>query len=177
MILLMGIAGSGKGTQGKLLAEKAGYHVISTGDLLRNYGSEKQHARMQRGEILDDAEVTALLDQALQELPDADKVILDGYPRRISQADWLLDQQAKGKLNVSQVMHLVASPKAVKERLHARGRIDDYDEAIDERFREYERATLPILTHLAEANLPVVQIDAERSVEVVHNDIMSQLKV
>lgn len=176
MILLMGIAGSGKGTQGSLLAEKAGYNVISTGDLLRNYGSEEQHARMHRGVILDDAEVTALLDRALGELPDADKVILDGYPRRISQADWLLEQQKKGKFKLSQILHLVASPKSVKDRLHDRGRIDDHDEAIEERFREYDRATLPILTHLANAGVPVNQIDAERPVEAVHNDIVGLLK-
>lgn len=171
----MGIAGSGKGTQGKLLAEKTGFYLLSTGDLLRNYGSEEQHARMHKGEILDDSEVTALLDQALNELPEADKIILDGYPRRISQADWLLSQQQKGRFKVSQVLHLRASPEAVKARLHERARVDDHDEAIEERFREYERATVPILDHLQEAGVAVLQIDAERPIEAIHDDIMQLL--
>lgn len=176
MILLMGIAGSGKGTQGKLLAEKAGYHVISTGDLLRNYGSKEQHARMHKGVILDDEEVTKLLDKALSELPDANKVILDGYPRRISQADWLLEQQRVGKFKLDRVLHLLASAEAVKARLHQRGRIDDHDKAIEERFREYERATMPILEHLAAADVTVDQIDAERSIQAVHDNIMQLLQ-
>ncbi len=84
--------------------------MISTGDLLRNYGSEEQHVRMHKGEILDDKEVTALLDRALGELSGTDKVILDGYPRRISQADWLLKQQSEGRLKLDRVLHLLASP-------------------------------------------------------------------
>src|SRR5438132_766473 len=117
MILLMGIAGSGKGTQSKLLAEKDGFDVISTGELLRLYGSDDQHARMLKGEILEDAEVTALLDQALLKVSDQNNIILDGYPRRISQAKWLLDQQKDGRFVIASVVHLVASKAAVRARL------------------------------------------------------------
>lgn len=176
MILLMGIAGSGKGTQGKLLAEKEGFHVISTGDLLREFGSEAQHARMLKGEILGDEEVTDLLDQALSKLPDQNNVILDGYPRRISQADWLLDQQKKGRFTVETVVHLMASREAVKGRLQQRGRVDDHDAGIEQRFSEYERDTVPILTHLAEAGVPVKAVDGERSVDEVHADIIHLLR-
>jgi len=171
VILLMGIAGSGKGTQGKLLAEKEGYHVISTGELLRSYGSSDQHTRMHAGEILDDEEVTALLDKALAELADPDHVILDGYPRRVSQADWLLAQQKLGRFRVDKVLHLVASKQAVKQRLENRGRVDDHSDAIEERFSEYNRETLPILDHLSKAGVSILEIDAERPVEVIHDEI------
>lgn len=176
MILLMGIAGSGKGTQGALLAREHGLHVVSTGELLRNYGSAEQHKRMLTGEILADEEVTALLDTALSDLTDKDKVILDGYPRRISQADWLLEQASTGHFKLDKVLHLVVSREAVKARLLDRGRQDDHHDAIEERFNEYERATVPILKHLEEAGVPVVEVNGEQPVQAVHQAIMDSLK-
>lgn len=172
----MGIAGSGKGTQGALLAHEHGLHVISTGDLLRTHGSEDQHKRMLNGEILGDEEVTVLLDKALSELHDKNLVILDGYPRRISQADWLLNQAKIGHFKLEKVLHLVVSREAVKGRLLDRGRQDDHHDAIEERFNEYGRDTVPILKHLEEAGLPVVEINGEQPVEVVHEAIMAKLK-
>lgn len=176
MIIFMGIAGSGKGTQSQLFAERDGYRVISTGELLRTYGSEEQQKRMLSGHILADEEVTALLDKALRAMPDQNKVLLDGYPRRISQADWLLQQQKEGRFELTGVLHLVASREIVKKRLEYRGRPDDHDRAIEERFSAYEKATLPILKHFEEANVPIVEVDAERSIEEVHESIMQALR-
>lgn len=173
MILLMGIAGSGKGTQGKLLAERGGYTVLSTGELLRTYGSEEQHARMQTGVILGDEEVTALLDKALKDLPDQNKVILDGYPRRIGQAEWLIADEQKDRFQIQYVLHLEASREAVKARLHDRARADDHDEAIEARFNEYEQVTLPILEYFRSHSVPVVEVNGEQPIETVHEAIMA----
>lgn len=176
MILLMGIAGSGKGTQSKLLAEKDGFEVVSTGDLLRTYGSDDQHARMLKGEILGDDEVTALLEQALVRMHDQNNVILDGYPRRISQAKWLLGQQEMGRFQIASVVHLIASKESVKARLLQRARPDDQDDGIEQRFKEYERDTVPILNYLIGEGIKVNEIDAERPVEQVHADIVHLLR-
>ncbi len=170
MILLMGIAGSGKGTQGKLLGSTRDYHVISTGELLRTYGSEEQHERMHRGEILGDEEVTALLDTALQNLDDPNRVILDGYPRTVEQAKWLLSQD--DRLNINYVLHLLASREAVKERLHARGRTDDHEAAIEARFNEYEQATVPILEFFRTQGVEIVEVNGEQPIEAVHQEII-----
>lgn len=175
MIIFMGIAGSGKGTQSKLFAERDGYEVISTGELLRAYGSEAQQKRMLAGEILRDEEVTDLLDQALREMADQNKVILDGYPRRISQADWLLRAQREGRFKLSGVLHLVATRATVKKRLEYRSRPDDHDRAIEERFSAYENATLPILKYFSDARVPIIEVDAERSIEEVHQDVVQAI--
>jgi adenylate kinase len=176
VIIFMGIAGSGKGTQSKLYADRDGYEVISTGELLRAYGSKEQQSRMLSGEILRDEEVTALLDKALGELPDPDKVLLDGYPRRISQADWLLKQQSQGRFTIQGILHLIATRETVKKRLEYRGRPDDHDHAIEERFSSYEKATLPILEYFAHAGVPIVEVDAERPIEEVHAAVMQAVK-
>lgn len=173
MILLMGIAGSGKGTQGKLLAEARGYTIISTGELLRNYGSEEQHARMHRGEILGDEEVTDMLDRALTELDDQDKVILDGYPRTVTQSKWLLADDKKDRFTIRYVLHLITSRDAAKERIHIRARSDDHDAAIEARFDEYEKATLPIINYYKEIGLEVVEVNGEQSIDDVHQAVLA----
>jgi adenylate kinase len=175
MILLMGIPGSGKGTQGKLLAEKRALHNVSTGELLRTYGSADQHARMHTGVILGDEEVTQMLDNALADLPVQNDVILDGYPRTIKQSDWLLGQTKSGRFTIDGVVFLQASPTAVKERLKERGRTDDDGEIVDARFREYEQSTLPIIKHLRDSGIPIIEINGEQSVNAVHQDIISRL--
>jgi adenylate kinase len=176
MILIMGIAGSGKGTQGKLLAEKRGLQVVSTGELLRSYGSEDQHARMLKGVILGDEEVTEMLKTALAHLPSKDNVILDGYPRTIKQADWLLDRAREGQFKLEGVLLLEASPEAVTDRLKDRGRVDDHEAAIKARFSEYEQSTLPIIEHLSRAGVSVFKINGEQPKESVHQEIIDRLK-
>lgn len=169
----MGIAGSGKGTQGKLLADARGYRVISTGELLRNYGSPEQHARMHNGEILGDDEVTELLDKALSELNDQNHVILDGYPRTVAQSKWLLADDKKNRFQVQYVLHLITSREAAKKRIHIRARTDDHDAAIEARFEEYERATLPIINYYKSIGLDVVEVNGEQSIENVHREILA----
>ena len=168
----MGIPGSGKGTQGKLLSTTRGYHIISTGELLRNYGSAEQHERMKAGEILGDEEVTELLDNALGHLENQNNTILDGYPRTIKQAEWLTAADKAGRFKVDYVIFLKASQAAVTKRLLARGRPDDTAEAVAARFKEYEQATLPIIDHLKAKDIEVIEIDAEKPAEEVHREII-----
>lgn len=176
MILIMGIAGSGKGTQGKLLADKYGYHLLSTGDLVRKYATEKQRERMLSGDLLADDEIIAMVDECLRSLPDDKEVIFDGFPRTIPQAQWLLDQVKAGRIDLKKTFHLIASREAVKDRLKYRARDDDVDHAIEQRFEEYAKSTAPILNWLKDQNVDVVEIKAEQSVEKVHQDIISNLK-
>lgn len=171
MILLMGIAGSGKGTQGKLLGTARNYHVLSTGELLRTYGSKEQHARMHTGELLSDEEVTELLDQALDYLDDPNRTILDGYPRSVAQSKWLLAQAAAGRFEIQYVLHLQASREAVKERMRERARADDHDAAIEARFLEYEQRTVPILEYYRNHGIEVIDVNGEQPIETVHQEI------
>jgi adenylate kinase len=177
MILLMGIAGSGKGTQGKMLADARGFHLISMGEVLRMYVTGKQRERMLAGELLDDREIITIVDQVLSSLPDSEEVLLDGFPRTIPQAEWLLEQVKAGRVQLQLAFHLVASREAVKQRLMQRGRIDDKEAAIEARFDEYERSTSPLLDWLSKHGVEVVDVDAERSVEAVNDDLVKHLGV
>jgi len=177
MILLMGIAGSGKGTQGKMLADQNKMHLISMGDVLRMYVTGVQRERMLAGGLLDDHEIIAIVGNVLAQIPDDEEVILDGFPRTIKQAEWLIDQVKAGKFSLKLGLHLVASRSAVKQRLLKRGRLDDTESAMEARFDEYERSTMPLINWLNNNGVKVVNIDAERPVEIVNKDITNNLKL
>ena len=175
MILLMGIAGSGKGTQGKMLADQHGFHLISMGDVLRMYVTGEQRQRMLDGGLLDDTEIINIVDKVLASLADDEQVILDGFPRTIPQAEWLLAQVKAGRFGLQAAFHLVASREIVKQRLLNRARIDDKESAIEKRFDEYQRSTEPLLRWLSDHDIKVVNVNAERSADAVNTDIVQRL--
>jgi adenylate kinase len=171
----MGIAGSGKGTQGKMLADQRGFHLISMGDVVRMYVTGTQRQRMLSGGLLDDDEIIKIVERVLASLPDNEEVLLDGFPRTIPQAEWLLKQVKAGQFKLTTAFHLVASHDAVKRRLMNRGRIDDVEAAIEERFNEYKRSTEPLLSWLSDHGVKVVNVDAERPPEVINAELVDYL--
>lgn len=175
MILLMGLPGSGKGTQGKMMADQHGMHLISMGEIIRIYVTGERRARMLSGELLEDEEVIGLLDRVLDTIPDKEYCVLDGFPRTVRQAEWLLQKARQEKFSLNNVINLEASEDTVKDRLHARGRIDDKDEVIQERFKEYSELTKPLIKWFGDHNIEVISIDAERSVDEVNNDVIKNL--
>lgn len=175
MILLMGIAGSGKGTQGKMLADSRGLHLVSMGEVLRMYVTGKQRERMLAGGLLDDKEIIEIVDKVLSSLPDDEEVLMDGFPRTVPQAEWLLEQEKTGRFELKNAFHLVASREVVKDRLMKRARIDDVESAIEERFNEYQRSTAPVIEWLSEHGVKVVDINAERPPESVNDDIVKHI--
>jgi adenylate kinase len=177
MIILMGIAGSGKGTQGKILADEYGYHWISSGDILRMYVTGERRHRMLDGELLDDDETIRIWDKVLASIIDKDECVLDGFPRTIPQAEWLLEEAKHGRFKVTDVIHMVASREAVTGRLLERGRQDDHTKAIEARFNEYERSTKPIIDWFKKEGIPVIKIDAEQPIKAVHQEIIKRLKL
>lgn len=172
----MGIAGSGKGTQGKMLADARGYHLVSMGEVLRMYVTGKQRERMLAGGLLDDNEIIAIVEKVLSSLPDDEEVLMDGFPRTVPQAEWLIKQVQAGRFNLKAAFHLVASREVVKARLIQRARIDDVESAIEERFNEYQRSTAPVIKWLSEHGVDVVEINAERPPETVNDDIVKHLE-
>ena len=173
MILLMGVAGAGKSIQGRLLADEHGYAWISSGEIFRVLVTGKRRQQMLEGKLLSDDEVIRLFDKVFELIDISEEFVLDGFPRTIPQADWLLDQIRNGRLNLSTVIHLTASEEVVRERLLARGRQDDTEEAIAERFREYRAVTLPILAHLQQEGINVCEIDAAQTPRMVHDEIVA----
>jgi len=172
MIILTGVAGSGKSMQGKLLADEHGYAWISTGEILRVLVTGKRRHEMLEGKLLSDDEMIHIIDKVLQLIDTNEEFVLDGFPRTVPQADWLMDQTKAGRFELTALIHLAASEDVVRERLSARGRQDDTDEAIAERFKEYREVTLPIIEHLRQEGVRIYDIDASQSPRIVHDQIL-----
>lgn len=123
-LILIGGPGSGKGTQGKLLADLLGVPHISTGAMIRALTAAGDpmllpyRACIDRGEFLPDAEMVALLGQRLKADDARGGYILDGFPRDLAQAA-LFDQTAAGTL-LDAAVNLEVSDQELTRRLAGR---------------------------------------------------------
>jgi adenylate kinase len=112
-LVIMGVQGSGKGTQAAAISKKYGIPHISTGDLFRALKNrEDDFARkiqetMKAGNLVSDEDTNHLLLERLEQ-PDVQQhgVILDGYPRNAAQAEWLQNYLAKKGETLSAVLLL-----------------------------------------------------------------------
>jgi len=154
-VIFLGPPGSGKGTQAKLLSERAGVPAISTGEILREavrLGTPlglRAKAVMDAGELVSDDLMISLIQDRLAK-PDASKgFILDGFPRTVAQAAALEAFLAGNGRVLSSVVNLSVPDTVVVDRLHGRakdeGRSDDRPETILERLRVYQQKTEPLV--------------------------------
>jgi len=175
MIIFMGVAGSGKSVQGKDLADHLALPWLSTGEFLRMLIAGDKRRDMVAGKLLEDKEIITLVQKILAMINSDKEFILDGFPRTTAQADWLLNQVKHGQLHVTGVVHLTADEAVVLKRLLGRGRQDDTETAIRERFEEYEAQVKPILEHFKQAGIAVYDIDGDQAPEKVQQDILKAL--
>lgn len=175
MIILMGVAGAGKSMQGRILADEKGYPWISSGEILRVLVTGKRRQEMLQGKLLSDEEMIKVFDTVLNIIDPKEEFVLDGFPRTIVQADWLVDKAKKGRFRITAVFHLTTLQEVVSRRLQKRGRSDDNEAAIKERFKEYETVTLPILDHFRREGITVFDLNADQTPEVIHEEIFRLL--
>ena len=164
MIVLFGLAGSGKGTQGKALSEKFGWKWLSVGDVIRNTGKYKEIT--DKGCLIPDDDVIALMNEQIAELEKAGyNIILDGYPRNEYQAKWIVDHMPE-KLEGAIVLEV---PKEeLYNRLALRGRDDDKEkDSIDRRFEVFEQNICSILSLFEGKNIPVQRVNGVGAIEDV----------
>lgn len=165
MILLLGLAGVGKSSQGQRLAAEFGWAWLSAGQILRDSGQFQ--AEMARGELVDDVVVGQLVLAAVNQCEaQQQKVILDGYPRGEKQAQ-ALAAHAELFAKVEVVFCLEASRAELKRRLMQRGRADDTEEAIDKRLAAGSDLVYDVIEVLAAHGAPVEKIDGEGTREEV----------
>ena len=152
-VVLLGPPGAGKGTQAVRLAEKLGVPHISTGELFRHNISNgtalgvraKQY--MDAGELVPSDLTNALVDDRLGEEDVAGGFILDGFPRTIDQAEALHDMLERRGLKLDAVLELRVPEEVLINRLMSRGRADDTEDVIRNRFRVYRDETAPLLDY------------------------------
>ncbi len=176
MIVFFGPAGAGKSVQGQMLAARNGWRWLSAGQLLRDTHDIELIKEMQTGKLVDPAKVSSLMGDAIKRSDNIDRVILDGFPRQMSQAKWLIENKTHHGRDIQLVIVMEVPKSELLKRLEVRGRADDTPDAIDERLRIYRTEMYPILSYLTEQNINIVHIDGVGSVGQVHDRITDELE-
>lgn len=162
--------------QGQLLAARHGWRWLSSGQLLRDLHDATLLANLQTGQLANDDFVNKVISDALKRAKDIDRVILDGFPRRLGQARWLIESQPKHQRSIKLVVILEVPRAELVRRLTLRGRLDDTEEVINERMRVYRQEIYPILTYLTEQHIPIAHIDGGGTVGQVHDRIETEVE-
>ena len=187
-ILLFGMPGSGKGTQGAVLGQLPDLVHVSMGDVFRKipkygkFGQEIARFTSQGALVPDDLTVriwerhVQILEMSELLLPDQHTLVLDGVPRNYNQAERLAHI-----LDVIQIFHLkIADNAKAMERLKSRAlrenRLDDInEEVIRRRLKTYYDETYQTLSFY-DPSL-VYEVDAGQSPLVVLRDIIDRMAV
>jgi adenylate kinase len=176
MIVFFGPAGAGKSVQGQMLAARHGWRWLSAGQLLRDTHDIELIKEMQTGALVNPEKVNQLMGDALKRATNISRVILDGFPRQLEQAKWLIESQPEHQRSIALVIVLEVPRSELLKRLEVRGRVDDTPEAIDERLRIYRTEMYPILSYFTEQHVNIVHIDGTGTVGQVHDRIMEELE-
>ena len=203
-IVLLGPPGAGKGTYGGILSKKYGIPIISVGDLFRKTIKDETElgkrvkAYVSSGELVPDEIVNEVVKNRLNEDDCKQGFLLDGYPRTVNQAEFMLTFK-----NIGVALNFVVPDDVIMERISGRrtcrkcgeiyhiknvpptidgicdrctGRLvqrsDEKPEVIKTRLVVYREKTKPVADYLRKKGL-VVDIDANYPIEEV-DKIISQ---
>lgn len=176
MIVFFGPAGAGKSVQGQILAARHGWRWLSSGQLLRDSRDADLIEQMRSGELVGTDRINEVIADALERAKSIDRVILDGYPRKLDQAKWLVETQPRHERSINLAIVLEVPRAELETRLKVRGRIDDTEEVIETRLNVYRQEIYPILTYLTEQKVKIAHIEGTGTVGQVHDRIEAELQ-
>ena len=179
-ILILGAPGSGKGTQGRLLAERLGLPKITTGDLIRMAMRDGTPLGLEakkyydEGKLVPDSVILGMIKDELDRPEAKEGAILDGFPRTATQAE-LVDKtlaQRGQRLNYILLLDVTEDElvRRMSRRAHVEGRVDDTPDAIKTRLQVYQRDTAPLVAHYAQRGI-VHRVPGTGSVDQISEEI------
>ena len=175
-IILLGAPGAGKGTQGDILAGKAGLPKIATGDLLRaavkagTLLGKRAQSYVDRGLLVPDEIILGLIQEKLGSKEARQGAIMDGFPRTIAQAEAVDGFLSSRGDEIDSVVAFEIEDETLIRRMIGRageeGRSDDTPDAIRKRLQVYREQTAPLLQFYDERGV-MTRIDATGSIDEV----------
>lgn len=126
LIILLGPPGAGKGTQAERIVQEHQLAYVSTGDILRNAVKEqtnlgrKAKQYMDQGQLVPDELVVEIVKDRLTDPDCAEGALLDGFPRTVTQADFLEQALPEIGINIDRVVSIEVKEEELIERLTGR---------------------------------------------------------
>ena len=175
-LILFGPPGAGKGTQAQYIVKKHNYFQLSTGDLLRDEIQKNSEIGkkiindMNDGKFVNDEIVNKLIKNIITDPQKKDKLIFDGYPRSLSQAQNLDLLLNKSNQKVDFIFFLNVNKDTILKRIEKRKdlekRSDDTLDTIIKRYDTYMETTRPVLDFYSK-NPNFYEIDGSLKIEQI----------
>ena len=205
-LVIFGPPGSGKGTQSKFIVDKYNLHQLSTGELLRKEIKNKTNlgieisSIMNAGKLVSDKIAGNLIEKFISDSAYKNRLIFDGYPRNIFQAEHLNLLLNRYLQKIDIVMKLSVSLDLIKKRISGRSicsicgkiyneyfnpapvdsdccakkylqkRSDDTLEIAVTRYQTYEKKIEPVINFYKKSNLLKV-VNGEAPINEINNEI------
>lgn len=175
-IILIGIQGSGKSTQGNILSEKLGIPYLSTGHIFREMAKEKTPTGryikevMNSGALIPDNKTLEIVTEYLHREEYQKGYIMDGFPRTTAQAEAFEN-------GIDKVIYLNVPDREALWRISHRTDIreDDTLVAIRKRIELFHEVTEPVIDFYKKRGI-LVEINGEKEIEEISKEILQHLK-
>lgn len=176
-LIMFGLPASGKGTYAKKIKELYGCDHISSGDELRKYATSQYHDMMGKGNLIDDNTMKDIMSKAIDNSK-SKCIILDGYPRNVSQIETLDEILKSRNINTKGAIFIDANEDIVIKRMEKRskeeGRADDNIETFKNRLNNYKQHTIPVVDYYKKKKLLTI-IDANSNDSPIDNNIKTKI--